>query len=121
MPFALHIPGKPSVGPLEAVSGSSLSSNHLFVTDHATKIQYLIDTDADLCTFPKYLAPWSSAQVNYNFTAENRSTLNTYGCKILSLNFGLKSNFTRRFVVSDIKKTDYRCKIFCIFRNLSRS
>ncbi|XP_050340598.1 uncharacterized protein LOC126767018, partial [Bactrocera neohumeralis] len=74
-------------------------------SDHrATKIQFLVDTGADLCTFPKSLAPWPSERINYNLTAANGSTINTYGCITLTLNLGLRRNFTWRFVVADITK-----------------
>lgn len=74
-----------------------------------------MDTGADFCTFPKSLPPWASVRVNYNLTAANGSTVNTYGYIILSLNLGLRRKFTWRFVVTDITKPIIGANFLAIF------
>jgi hypothetical protein len=76
----------------------------LFVTDSYSKRRFLIDTGSNLCMYPRRLIPRHREQVNYNLCAANGTTIHTYGWLPLSLNFGLRRDFTLCFVVADITR-----------------
>jgi hypothetical protein len=52
--------------------------------------------------YPRRLIPRRKERVNYNLCADNGTTIPTYGWLSLSLNLGLRRDFTRRFVVADV-------------------
>lgn len=104
MQRTLLSPGKLQSESLAAVNGSPIKSNRLFATDRTTKLQFLIDTGADLCVYPHTLLSGFTERANYTLMAENASTINTYGCDALTLNFGLRREFKWRFVVADTTK-----------------
>ena len=79
-------------------------SRRLFVTDKITKTQFLIDTGADLCVFPRSLISGRRPKSNYTLFAANDSTIATYGFETFSLNFGLRRAFEWRFVIADVSK-----------------
>lgn len=79
-------------------------SVRLFVTERETKIQYLIDTGADLCVYPRSATPGRRERTDYVLSAANESVIHTYGTITLSLNLGLRRIFTWRFVVADVSK-----------------
>jgi hypothetical protein len=56
----------------------------------------------DLCVFPRRLIPQRRSRVNYDLCAANGTTIPTYGWLPLSLNLGLRRDFTWRFVVADV-------------------
>jgi hypothetical protein len=74
----------------------------LFITDRSSKRQFLVDTGSDLCVYPRRLVPRRKERVNYNLCAANGTTIHTYGWLPLSLNLGLRRDFTWRFFVADV-------------------
>jgi transposase InsO family protein len=80
------------------------SSGRLFVTDRATKTQFLVDTGSDLCVFPRSALRDRRAKTNYNLCAANGSDIATYGYINFNLDFGLRRAFNWRFVVADVSK-----------------
>jgi hypothetical protein len=78
------------------------STGRLFITDKTSKRRFLIDTGSDLCVFPRKLVPQRKSRVNYDIRAANGTTIPTYGWLPLSLNLGLRRDFTWRFVVADV-------------------
>ena len=86
-------------------SNLSPNSRRLFVTDRETKTQFLIDTGADLCIFPRTLLQGRRPKSNYTLCAANDSEIATYGFENFSLDFGLRRAFNWRFVVADVGKS----------------
>jgi cleavage and polyadenylation specificity factor subunit 1 len=72
------------------------------ITDKSTKQRFLIDTGSDLCEYPRMLIPQRRERVNYDLCEANGSTIRTYGWLALSLNLGLRREFTWRFVVAEV-------------------
>jgi hypothetical protein len=85
-----------------AANVCTTDSGRLFITDKASKRRFLIDTGSDLCVFPRRLIPQHRSRVNYDCCAANGITIPTYGWLPLSLNLGLRQDFTWRFVVADV-------------------
>jgi hypothetical protein len=52
--------------------------------------------------YPRKLIPRRRERVNYDLCAANGTTIPTYGWLSLSLNLGLRRDFTWRFVVADV-------------------
>lgn len=80
------------------------STGRLFVTDRRTKTQFLVDTGSDLCVFPRSSLRERRAPTNYQLSAANGSTINTYGYVHFNLDLGLRRDYTWRFVVADVTK-----------------
>ncbi|XP_025264914.1 uncharacterized protein LOC112638086 [Camponotus floridanus] len=79
-------------------------SRRLFVSDRSTKLQFLIDTGADVCVFPRSRLPGPRTKSSYELSAANDTTIATYGTVALALDFGLRRQFTWRFVVGAVSK-----------------
>lgn len=80
------------------------SSGRLFVTDRRSKMQFLVDTGSDLCVFPKTALREYRPKTNYELYAANGSIISTYGYVQLSLDLGLRRDFSWQFVVADVTK-----------------
>jgi hypothetical protein len=74
----------------------------LFVTDRLSKRQFLVDTGSDLCVYPRRLIQRRKERANYDLCVANSTTIHIYGWLPLSLNLGLRRDFTWRFVVADV-------------------
>jgi hypothetical protein len=53
--------------------------------------------------FPRKILPGRKERVNYDIFAAKGTTIPTYGWNSLSLNLGLRRDFTGRFVVADVQ------------------
>src|SRR5436190_13940237 len=80
------------------------SIRRIFVTDRDSKIRFLIDTGADLCVYPRTLVRGPRQKDSYELSAANGSAIATYGTIILTLNLGLRRDFSWRFVIADVSK-----------------
>lgn len=87
-----------------ATSTSPNQVSRLFVTDRVTRTQFLVDTGADLCVYPRRLVRGRPAKQTYELAAANGSTIATYGSLTLNLDLGLRRDFTWRFVIADVSK-----------------
>jgi hypothetical protein len=76
----------------------------LLVTDKHSKRQFLINTSSDLCAYLRRLIPRRWERVNYDLCAANGTTIHTYRWLPLSLNFGLRRDFTWLFVMADVTR-----------------
>lgn len=83
---------------------STTSNRRLFITEKNTKLQFLIDTGADLCVYPRSATSGRRIKTDYVLSAANSTVINTYGTLTLTLNLGLRRDFTWRFVVADVSK-----------------
>jgi hypothetical protein len=79
----------------------NISASRLYVTDRLTKTSFLVDTDTDLCLYPRSRLRERRIRTSYEFAA-NGSIANTYGCIKLHLDLGLRGQCSWRFVVADI-------------------
>jgi hypothetical protein len=95
--------GKPQQQTSLAADTCTTSTGRLFITDRTSKHRILLDTGSDLCAFPRKLVPGRKERVNYDLFAANGTTIPTYGWISLSLNLGLRRDFTWRFVVADVQ------------------
>jgi hypothetical protein len=86
-----------------AADACTTTTGRLFITDRTTKHRFLLDTGSDLSMFPRKLVPGRKERVNYDLFAANRTTILTYGWIFLSLDLGLRRDFTWRFVVADVQ------------------
>jgi len=87
-----------------AASGEQGITRRLHITDQETKQNFLIDTGADLCVYPRKYIRGPCTKSKYELAAANGTTIYTYGQKTLTLNLGLRRNFTWQFVIADIAK-----------------
>jgi cleavage and polyadenylation specificity factor subunit 1 len=101
---ALHLQLAGKLGPQTSAAANVCTAHtgRLFITDKTSKFRFLIDTGSDLCLFPRKLVPQRRERVNYDLCAANGTTISTYGWLPLSLNLGLRRDFTWRFVVADV-------------------
>lgn len=79
-------------------TGDCRSTGRLFVTDHSTKMQFLVDTGSDVCVFPR------SATKGRRTKTSTGSAINIYGYAYLKLNIGLRRDFSWQFIVADVTK-----------------
>lgn len=96
--------GKRNGQSLMAAGDPCPSSRRLFVTDHTSKVQFLVDTGADLCVYPRNLVQGRREKSDYTLSAANGTPITTYGTVSLSLNLGLRRCFPWRFVIADVSK-----------------
>jgi hypothetical protein len=54
--------------------------------------------------YPRNLIPRRRERADYDLCAANGTTIHTYGWMSLSLNFGLRRDFTWRFVEADVTR-----------------
>jgi len=78
-------------------------TNRLTLLDKTSGRQFLIDTGADVSVIP---APITGRRMpsNFQLSAANSSKINTFGRKVLTLNLGLRRNFTWSFIIADVVK-----------------
>jgi hypothetical protein len=99
----LHVAaGKRGKQSLVAANNCSNSANRLYVTDRLTKTSFLVDTGADLCVYPRYRLGERRTHSTYELFAAKGTAVRTYGCTTLHLDFGLRREFSWRFVVADV-------------------
>lgn len=101
----MRISGKRSEPSLDTATDDALIvSKRLFVTDNFTKVNYLIDSGADLSVYPRSRVTPRVTKTNYELFAANGTPIATYGPITLTLNFGLRRAFTWKFTIADIDK-----------------
>lgn len=89
---------------LTAVGNDGATTGRLFITDIKIKVNYLVDTGADVSVYPRTRIKGQLIKCGYELFAANGTTIATYGPTSLQLNFGLRRNFTWRFVIADVDK-----------------
>lgn len=76
----------------------------LFITDRATRMQFLVDTGSDLCVFPRSAVKTPVKQSKFDLVAANNTVIHTFGPIQLQLNLGLRRNYTWRFTIADVSR-----------------
>ena len=79
------------------------SSQLLRVFEENSKLHFLIDTGAEISVFLAGRAEHFHKS-DVTFRAANNSTINTYGFRRLTLDFGLPRPLTWKFVVADVNQ-----------------
>ncbi|XP_078051881.1 uncharacterized protein LOC144478034, partial [Augochlora pura] len=100
----LHVPGKLPGQSLVTASDASPTSRRLFIRDRKSSMQFLVDTGADLCVFPRAKTSGACSKAGYELAAANGTPIATYGTSTISLDLGLRREFIWRFVIADVSK-----------------
>jgi hypothetical protein len=87
-----------------AADACSSPTGRLFITDRVSNLRFLVDTDSDLCVFPRKLIPGTKERTSYDLFVVNSTTIPTYGWHTLTLNLGLRRDFSWRFVLADVQR-----------------
>ena len=72
--------------------------------DKDSAIDYLIDTGAVLCVLPRKFVSGKLKKSKYELLAANNTPIATYGIRTLTLNLGLRRDFTWSFVIADVSR-----------------
>lgn len=72
--------------------------------DKTIKLQFLVDSGAAVSVLPSTFKAVNATPGKYKLYAANSSIINTYGQKLLSLNFGLRRSFRWAFIIADVDK-----------------
>ena len=94
--------GKSGKQSLVSASNCNNSTGRLYVTDRLSNTRFLFDTGFDLCDYPRSHLREHRTNSSYGLFAANGTTVRTYGCITLRLDFGLRWKFSWRFVVADV-------------------
>lgn len=96
--------GKRDGSTLDAAEAVDPATSRLFVVDRASRIEYLIDTGADVSVYPRRFVRGRPPKTTYLLYAANESTIGTYGEIVLHLNLGLRREIRWKFVIADVGK-----------------
>ena len=92
--------GKRGKQSLAAACNFYISSSRLYVTDRLSKTSFLVDTGADV--YPRSRLRESRTHSSYELFAANGTTDRTYALITLRLDYGLRWEFSWRFVVAHV-------------------
>ena len=95
--------GKRQQQALMAADACSTPPGRLFITNRFSNLRFLVDTRSNLCVYPRKLVPGRMERTGYDLFAANGTSIPTYGWHTLTLNLGLRREFTWRFVVADVQ------------------
>lgn len=79
-------------------------SQRFFIQDKNTRIDYLIDTGADISILPVSHQRKNLKADTYKLYAANNTTIDTYGKQVKNLNLGLRRTFEWEFLVANVQK-----------------
>ena len=88
---------------LMAADACSTTSGRLFITDRVSNLRFLVDTGSDLSVVPGRHVPGRKERTSYDLFTANGTPIPTYGWHTLTLNLGLRRDFTWRFVMADVQ------------------
>ncbi|XP_059054408.1 uncharacterized protein LOC131848527 [Achroia grisella] len=77
----------------------------LFVVDRRSKMQFIVDTGSDICVFPRRGLHERRPKSDFELSAANGTTINTFRYTHLDLDIDLRRDFPWRFIVGDVTKT----------------
>lgn len=90
------------------------SSRRLFVFDKTNKLNFLIDSGAEISVLPSSKFKNGNNKSDIILTAANGSNITTFGKKLLNIDLGLRREFPFIFIIADISKpiigADFLCK-----------
>lgn len=82
----------------------NFSTRRLFVYDRENKLQYLIDSGAEISVLPSSKFKEFKRTSDVILTAANGSCIKTYGTKFVNVNLGLRREFPFSFTIANISK-----------------
>lgn len=85
-------------------TNSNFITSRLFVYDRVCGFKYLFDTGADISVIPRHLIKFNAILSDYRLFAANGTQIKTYGQQLLTLDLGLRRNFSFLFVIADVDK-----------------
>ena len=77
-------------------------TRRIFIIDKSTKINFLIDTGADVSVFPRKRVGGHLQKCKYELFAANNTRIITYGTIAVDLDFSLRRSFKWQMIVADI-------------------
>ena len=77
------------------------SSRRIFIADKKSKISFLIDTGAEVSVLPASKGDRLHESAT-TLTAANRSTIKTFGTRVLDVDLGLHREFKHPFIIADV-------------------
>ena len=89
---------EPVVGTAPATEDSS---RRIFITDLRTGTRFLIDTGADVSVIPVTTEDCKYESLT-TLTAANKSCIKTYGARLITVDIGLRREFTHTFIIADV-------------------
>ncbi|XP_052746959.1 uncharacterized protein LOC112050731 [Bicyclus anynana] len=97
--------GKLASAPTVANVGDPGTSNRLSVYDRTSNERFLVDTGADISVWAATPRDKKKTENAYKLFAANNTPIRTYGHKKVTLDLGLRRNFTWTFVIADVKNS----------------
>lgn len=85
-----------------AASDVSPRTRRLFIIDRKTREQYLVDTGSDVSVYSRKRVTGIKHKEKYELFAANGIVIPTYGNLTFQLDFGLRHQFSWRFMVADV-------------------
>ncbi|GBL74513.1 hypothetical protein AVEN_235445-1 [Araneus ventricosus] len=77
--------------------------DRIIVADHNKKIQFLVDTDAEVSVIPR-LKKDNNDNNELTLYAANDTEIRTFGTKLLDLDLKLHRRFQWKFIIADVKQ-----------------
>lgn len=92
--------GKLESGLVKTVTGNLTTTNHLYITDRASKIQFLTDSGEKVSVMPSTVKEKQQSNNEFKLYAANNSCIGTYVNKTITLNLRLRLSYFWGFVVA---------------------
>ena len=105
------------------IAAVSTGAGLLKIRDTKSDLQFLIDTGACLSVVPPRQEDLKHIENDINLTAANGTRITTYGERLLTLDLGLRRNFSWIFIVADVTQPILGADFLCHFNltvNLAR-
>ena len=83
-------------------AGPNACSRMFFMCDKVSGRRFMVDNGAELSVIPPSLTNRRNLDPGFTLQAVNKTSISTYGRRLLSLNFGLRRNFSFVFVIADV-------------------
>lgn len=104
-----------SLSELVAPDGAMNRSRRLILYDNINKLKFLIDTGADVSVVPPNESQRKYPDKNVYLYAANKSPIQTYGEKILTVDLKLRRKFTWSFIVANVTQPILGADFFANF------
>ena len=75
----------------------------LYVTDHESRLHFLVDTRSEVCNIPPSKDERKNWQNLFGLLVVNNSLIVTYGTRSLALNLGLPRTFRWVFMIANVR------------------
>lgn len=88
----------------ETAAVGSINQKRLIITDRRSGLHFLCDTGSDISALPRAAIKHTTKASSFKVYAANQSEIATYGEKRLTLNLGLRRDFTWDFIVANVSQ-----------------